>query len=171
MEPSYETFFTEQLDKSLQGLDNVEVLRSFYQLASQAVAVVAFLIEIQSTLAQLETREKHPHHTKKLQNYYKFLFSEVKPEFRNVQSGLLELSFYTNLLIGLSLALPCIQALNEQILASLQRFDQKLKTYIETDDRFFQERFLQAFNKDARNKWEHGRLSVPRPRVLLIQRL
>jgi hypothetical protein len=99
-----EEFFTEQFHKLLRRHDDIEKLQSFSVLAGQAFAVAKFLIAIQPTLAELKTGEKHRHHTKRLQTYLNFLFS--RPDAK-VNSELLKLNFYVNLVIGLSLNSCC----------------------------------------------------------------
>ncbi|KAG7404098.1 hypothetical protein Forpe1208_v015853 [Fusarium oxysporum f. sp. rapae] len=145
-----EEFFTEQFHKLLRRHDDIEKLQSFSVLAGQAFAVAKFLIAIQPTLAELKTGEKHRHHTKRLQTYLNFLFS--RPDAK-VNSELLKLNFYVNLVIGLSLKAVQYQKLDEQILTSLQIYGQILKASVEDDHRFFQERFLQAFNVNVKETW------------------
>ncbi|KAF4956775.1 hypothetical protein FSARC_11476 [Fusarium sarcochroum] len=154
LDPSFAAQLTKQFTETLRLYDNEEALQQFAQLIRGAWAITNFLLrtEIQKTLSELKSGKK-ANHTKRLQSHLRFLFYQAKESELAVQSKLLDLDFRINLLIGVSLPIEQTKHLNTDTLDSLRDHGQTLASFLWDDDRFFQERFLQAFNELPMAKW------------------
>jgi hypothetical protein len=120
MEPFFARLFTDELRKSLQSFESDGNIQKFHDSGTEILTAIGFLIQTEGPLAELKSIKKHGHHTKKLQTYNDFVFSEKNDGFKDLRCRLRSLDFLVYLLIGVSRDLPQIKKFKPHLLVSLK---------------------------------------------------